>query len=141
MDEITKHAAPRAEDGFDRDDPSAGQLAIISGATVVLLTLICIGLYWFYTVSDEHVEYQQVLAPQSQELKAIHEREEKHLNTYGYINKEKGIVRVPIDRAMELIETEAREGKLSYNMKTYAVKPEQPAAPATPAVAAPIAQC
>lgn len=125
MEEHNTQIPPQLEEDFDRHEPRTGRIAIVSGATVLLLTAICAGLYWLYVFSSERIEYEQVLAPPSEELKAIHEREEKHLNTYGYINKEKGIVRVPIDRAMEILVSEAKEGKLAYNMKTYAVKPDQ----------------
>jgi hypothetical protein len=36
------------------------------------------------------------------ELKDLRSQEEKILTTYGWTDKDKGIVRVPIDRAMEL---------------------------------------
>jgi hypothetical protein len=36
------------------------------------------------------------------ELHELHSDEDKILSTYGWTDKDKGIVRVPIDRAMEL---------------------------------------
>jgi hypothetical protein len=37
------------------------------------------------------------------DLKAFRAREERDLNTYGWVDKNAGIVRVPIARAMELV--------------------------------------
>jgi hypothetical protein len=36
------------------------------------------------------------------ELKQLHSREESILSTYGWTDKKAGVVRIPIDRAMEL---------------------------------------
>ncbi|HLJ15094.1 MAG TPA: hypothetical protein VKV15_11395 [Bryobacteraceae bacterium] len=37
----------------------------------------------------------------SQELRALHNEEHEVLTTYGWVDKEKNIVRIPIDRAMD----------------------------------------
>ena len=102
--------------------------------TVVVLIGLIIGVYVYYVLSLEYVEENQVLRVYSEELRAIHAREEEQLNHYGYIDKEKGIVRIPIDRAKELLVKEVAEGKVPYNTKTYPLRPEQPqdAAPAAP---------
>jgi hypothetical protein len=36
------------------------------------------------------------------EIQELHSAEDQTLSTYGWIDKKKGIVRIPIDRAMEL---------------------------------------
>lgn len=36
------------------------------------------------------------------ELKDLHSQEDRILNTYGWTDKQAGVVRIPIDRAMEL---------------------------------------
>lgn len=36
------------------------------------------------------------------ELEQLHSREDKVLSTYGWVDKSAGIVRIPIDKAMEL---------------------------------------
>jgi hypothetical protein len=111
---------------FDRRDPKAGLIAVISLTTVILLAALCTGVYWLYTVYYEQVEFSQYTGVASKELIAIHEREDEQLHKYGYINKEKGIVRLPVERAMELVELDAKRGKVSWNTKTYPVKPELP---------------
>lgn len=47
-------------------------------------------------------------APRLQEnpgldLRALHAREEREISTYGWIDRGRGTVRIPIDRAMKLI--------------------------------------
>jgi hypothetical protein len=36
------------------------------------------------------------------EIQQLHAQEDQTLSTYGWIDKKKGVVRIPIDRAMEL---------------------------------------
>ena len=36
------------------------------------------------------------------EIQELHAQEDKTLSTYGWMDKNKGVVRIPIDRAMEL---------------------------------------
>jgi hypothetical protein len=47
----------------------------------------------------------QVNAPE--DLKKLREEEDSVLNSYGWVDKQKGIVRIPIDRAIEIL---ARRG-------------------------------
>jgi len=42
------------------------------------------------------------VAPE-RDLQALRQREEERLNTYGWIDREAGVVRIPIERAMELL--------------------------------------
>jgi len=111
---------------FDRRDPKAGLIAVISLTTVILLAALCTAVYWFYTVYYEQVEFSQYTGVTSKELIAIHEREDEQLHKYGYINRERGIVRLSVERAMELVELEAKRGQFSWNRKTYPARPEQP---------------
>ncbi len=39
----------------------------------------------------------------SQDLQEMHAREDAHLNTYAWVDQNAGVVRIPIDRAMELV--------------------------------------
>jgi len=111
---------------YDRHDPKAGLITGISVGVLALLLVMIIGVYWLYTVAYEKVEFDQFTGVASKELQAIHEREEEQLHKYSYIDKEKGVIRVPIDRAMEIIDAEYKAGQVSYNTKSYPVKPELP---------------
>ena len=128
---------------FDRHEPKSGAIAIISASVVVVLVVMIVGIYWLYTVAYEKVEFDQYSGVSSAELQAVHDREDEQLHRYSYINKEQGVVRMPIDRAIEIVDAEFKDGaKVSYNTKSYAVKVELPggaAGGANPPVAAPAA--
>jgi hypothetical protein len=141
MADTKPHSTPSAEQGYDRHEARAGILAAISAATVLTLVVLVYAVHWFWVVSQDKIEYEQVGSQYSEMLRSIEQRESEQLNHYGYLDKAKGVVRLPIDRSMELLEAEFRAGKLAYNTKTYTVKPEQPAQPAPGAPAnAPAAQ-
>lgn len=123
-DHNNNHGAHEAGVDFDRRDAKSGLIAIASGSVLVLLVGMIIGIYWLYTVAYEKVEFDQYTGVASKELLAIREREEEHLHKYSYVDKEHGVVRIPIEQAMEMVAAEYAEGKLGYNMKSYAVKEE-----------------
>jgi hypothetical protein len=57
-------------------------------------------------------DYEQNRAQKRMErLKTLREESQKDLTTYAWIDKNKGIARIPIDRAMELTVTELAQKK------------------------------
>lgn len=111
---------------YDRREAKSGLIAIVSVSILGLLLVMIVGVYWLYVVAYEKVDQEVYSGVASKELQAIHDREEENLHRYSFIEKEKGIVRIPIDRAMEILAAESAEGKVSYNTKTYPVKQELP---------------
>ena len=69
-------------------------------------------------------DYEETRATKRMEkLKALHEESQKELTTYAWVDKNKGVARIPIDRAMEV------------TVADLAQKKPAPAGPiATPAV-------
>jgi FtsZ-interacting cell division protein ZipA len=57
-------------------------------------------------------DYEQTRAKERMEtLKTLRDDAEKALNTYAWVDKNKGVVRIPISRAMELTTTELAKQK------------------------------
>jgi len=69
------------------------------------------------------------------DLKTLHEEAEKALNTYGWVDKNKGVARIPISRAMELTIAELAQKKPTPGGPIAAPEPQGPAASASPAPA------
>jgi len=70
-------------------------------------------------------------------LKTTQEEAAKALTTYGWIDKNKGIARVPIERAMELTVAELAQQKPAPAGPIATPEPQAAAAPASPAPASP----
>ena len=114
--------------GFDADEPNTRGIFIFIVASVAMFAAVVVGVSYYYNSVYERIEYENVLAPPSQELATLHTREEWNLTHYGYLDKAKGQVRIPIDRAMELLAQEAAAGKLRYPRDDQPVKKVEPAA-------------
>ena len=81
-------------------------------------------------------DYEETRAKKRlQNLKTTQEEAAKALTTYGWIDKNKGIARVPIQRAMELTVAELAQKKPAPAGPIAAPEPQAPAAPASPAPA------
>jgi hypothetical protein len=78
-------------------------------------------------------DYEEARAKKRMEkLRALHEETQKDLTTYGWVDKNKGVARIPIQRAMELTVAE-----LAQKKPAPAGPIATPAAQAPPAAAPP----
>src|SRR5438046_3706817 len=68
-------------------------------------------------------------------LKTLREEAAKALTTYGWIDKNKGVARIPIDRAMELTVAKLAQQKPAPAGPIATPEPQASAAPASPAPA------
>jgi hypothetical protein len=128
-----RHAS--AEEGFDRSEPKVGAIAGFAVGSVILLVITIVALQtYFYKIWDEAV-YEKVLAPPSEQLKDLHYREDWFLTHYSFTDKKTGVVRIPLDQAMQKFAAEAAEGKLFYPAKNALPKKEEPVAPGQPGAA------
>lgn len=76
------------------------------GFTVVVMALLIWLHSWFYVVRDD-VMQARVYSVRDPRLQELRDTETKELTTYGWVDKDKGIVRIPIDRAMDLLVRES----------------------------------
>jgi len=134
-EETNQIQTPSPEQGYDVRDAKAGLVAFWSGLTVVLLLVFVVGIYFLYQTYFEAVEKEVYTGVTSQEWIAIREREDAHLYKYAALDKEKGIYRIPIDRAMEILAAEYAQGKVFYNTATYPAKSEPAGGAGAPAQA------
>src|SRR5260370_10097412 len=128
----TRHADPR--EGFNRDEPKTKSIAILAVVSVIRLIAVIVGVSAYFEYIYQDAVFEKVLSAPGEQLKELRAREDAQLTKYSYADKEKGVVRIPVDRAMELFAQEAAAGKLFYPAKPYVPKKEEPvAAPGTPA--------
>jgi hypothetical protein len=78
-------------------------------------------------------DYEETRAKKRMErLKTLHEENQKELTTYAWVDKNKGVARIPVDRAMELTVAD-----LAQKKPAPAGPIATPAAQAAPAAAPP----
>ena len=124
-----KHIPPGTQ--FDDSEPRSGRIFIAAIVSVVSIIVTITGVYTYYSWYRSKVLFERQLSPASVELKTIRSVEDQTLNTYGYVDKDKVIVRLPIARAMEFVAGESAEGKEKYPVLAKPLpKPEDLAAAA-----------
>jgi len=120
-----RHADPR--EGFDHTEPQSGAIIGFAVGSVILLVITILALQSYFNHIWEEAVYEKVLAPPSEQLIELHNRENWNLTHYGYIDKKSDAVRLPLDRAKELFKEEEKSGKLFYPAKNTVPKKEEPA--------------
>jgi hypothetical protein len=108
--------------GFDRAEPNVRFIAIFGAGTLVLLVVAVLGLQFYYDRVLEEQVFVKVQEPVAQTLVDLRTREDEELHTYRYLDREKGTVRLPIERAMELLASESAQGKLKYAQRAAPVE-------------------
>jgi len=110
--------------GFDTAEVNARGVTIFLVVTVVMLVVVIGGVQFYFNSIHEREFYEKVMVPVSDDLRELRAREDGQLGSYGYVNKDVGVVRVPISRAMQLLVKEAADGKLPYPTQDQKVKKE-----------------
>jgi hypothetical protein len=121
---------------YDHTEPRGSLLLILIVLTAILLTLTGIGIQYYYETLREHEVQQRVLVPENNQLRDLRNKEDYELHTYGYTDQPAGKVRIPIDRAMQMVAQEARENRVKWPTASYPVKTAAELA-ASPAVSQP----
>lgn len=94
--------------GYDRHDPNARFIALVGLATIVFLIAAIFGVQYYHDRVHEEQVFIKVMEPESEMLLNLRARENEQLHSYQYIDREQGTVRIPIERAMELLVEEAQ---------------------------------
>jgi hypothetical protein len=108
-----------SRDGHERKDADVISLFLVAGVLVIcgaLVIFTCLGLLHFFRVKDaarskvattaqhrsEFPEPRLIVTP-AVDFEKLRAQEDEELKSYDWIDRKSGIVRIPIDRAMELI--------------------------------------
>jgi hypothetical protein len=127
------------------DTQSAPSIAYTRAPFSTWLGIVCLfGLFGLIVLavigpSPRTSDYEETRAKKRMEkLKTLHEESQKELTTYAWVDKNKGVARIPIDRAMEVTVTDlaqkkpAPAGPIATPAAQTAPAGASPAAPAVP---------
>jgi hypothetical protein len=118
--------------GYEKGEPRMGLVAAAFGGLIVGLILVVLAVQAVYDHMREQQIYVKVLEPVSEDLRNLRAKEDGQLHSYQYIDRATGAVRIPVERAMELLEKEYAEGRLSYPTKPAPVKEDPGQYPQSP---------
>jgi len=94
---------------YEATDWELGPVAIVYGGTLALLIISCLVLIAAYPGSLHDVDRTLHMAPPGPQLqtnpgadlKKFRAQEEKQLDTYYWVDRQKGVVHIPIEDAMK----------------------------------------
>ncbi len=101
--------------GFDTSEVDHTSVVLVGAVIVGIIVAVFIGVTIFW---DKFLigRYKEVVeGSPNQQLEQLRDREHKLLNGYSYVDKSQGQVRIPLDRAKELLLSEVGAGKAGYN--------------------------
>jgi hypothetical protein len=117
---VTEHRHPkRGEEGYEHADADVRRLYQFGAALAVLIVVVMWAMVHTYGFFAKHeslgppaspFENQRQLPPQprlqphpASDLKRYCEIEQQQLTTYGWVDQNNGLVRIPVDRAMDVV--------------------------------------
>ncbi|MBN1479916.1 hypothetical protein EH223_18490 [candidate division KSB1 bacterium] len=92
--------------GYEKSDVSIRKVFLWAGGTVVGIVIIVVLLNALFIDATEKQVYESVLRPESIELRDLRAREIETLTSYRILDEQKGIVQIPVERAMQLVADE-----------------------------------
>lgn len=130
-DDIAEHGIRThhdASEGFDRSDPSIAPIWGFTIGSVLILVVVIFALQQYFEKIWNDALYDKILSAPSAELQDVRNRDAYALTHYSYEDKSKGVVRIPLERAQELVLQDAAQGKTFYPAKpTMPKSPEEEA--------------
>jgi hypothetical protein len=128
------------------DTQSAPSIAYTRAPFSTWLGIVCLFVLFGLIVlavigpSPRTSDYEETRAKKRMEkLKTLHEESQKELTTYAWVDKNKGVARIPIDRAMEVTVADLAQKKPApagpiatpaASQQPGTTQPAQPSAPA-----------
>jgi len=119
---------PNLQVGFDNTEPQAGWVLVFSIAIILTLVATMVFVTAYYDQTHDKLVYERQQLPINEDMRNLRTKEDNELHSYGYSDKTAGLVRVPIERAMELVLADAAAAKPKYPTTPYQVKKEEPVA-------------
>jgi len=121
--EVVKH---NPKEGFDPTEPDAHRITLFVILSVGTLIVVIVALQnYFDSIWNVNVE-EKVLAAPAPALKDQRDLENWRFTHYEYTTPEKAEIRLPMERARELVLEEAKAGKTFYPAKPTMPKAEEP---------------
>jgi len=98
--------------GYEKRDINPVKVFLYGAAGIVVIVIVVVFMLNYFTATREEIVYEEVLKPESAALRELRARETEELNSYAVLDAKKGVYRIPIKRAMELMAEEAYQNRL-----------------------------
>ena len=123
--EVAKHDP---KEGFDPTEPHAQRITFFVIVSVITLVVVIVALQNYFEGVWNTAVTEKVLTVAPPELNDQRALEAWRMTHYEYTTPEKKGVRIPLDRARELVLQDAAAGRTFYPAKPTVPKKEEPPA-------------
>lgn len=121
---------------YENQDPKNPLIAFLLISSCIFVVAVCAFLSWMFIVARDNEHNRKIDQATYADLQEFRKAEEAKLNSYQYLDKDKGVVRIPVERAMQLMAEEAKSAAPKAEAAPVVVpagsKPEVKAAAAVP---------
>lgn len=90
------------------DDPNVAASAVVGIISAILLFVIIVVLQAFFYRAERSELEKKVYSQPYQMLQQLDADQLELLNSYSWVSEAEGVVRIPIERAMDVIAAEAQ---------------------------------
>lgn len=127
---------------YERQEPKNNLITFLLVSSCIFVVAVCGFLSWMYIVTKDNEYARKISNVNYVDLQNLRKSEDAKLNGYQYVDQEKGVVRIPVERAMHLMAEEAKSNAPKAEATpaastSPAAKPEGKPAEAKPGTAIP----
>jgi hypothetical protein len=91
------------------DDPNVSLSAVVGIVGAILLFVVIVSLQAVFNSAQRAELERKVVTRPSEELQQLEARQLEQLASYGWVDQSAGTVRIPVERAMDLLAGEAAQ--------------------------------
>ena len=93
---------------YENQEPKNPLIAFLLITSCLFVVATCAFLSWMFIVARDNEHNRKINQATFTDLQNLRKAEDAKLGGYQYIDKDKGIVRIPVERAMQLTAEEAK---------------------------------
>lgn len=95
------------DSGYEKRDINLRMIFVVGAVIISVIAVFLVILKDVFVLKKEQMMYDYVLMPESAPLRDLRAREMEMLTTYKLLDPVKGVYRIPVSRALELMADEA----------------------------------
>ena len=93
---------------YENQEPKNNLIAFLLIISCIFVVAVCAFLSWMFIVTRDNEYSRKINQATYVDLQNLRKSEDARLNGYQYVDKEKGVVRIPVERAMQMMAEEAK---------------------------------
>jgi hypothetical protein len=93
---------------YENQEPKNPLIAFLLITSCIFVVAVCAFLSWMFIIARDNEHNRKINQATYTDLQNLRKAEDAKLSGYQYLDKEKGVVRIPVERAMQLMAEEAK---------------------------------